>query len=145
MKTKQLMFAPVLFLGCLFSIAAFSQTVPGGGSECPSSYSIKRNNGNSVGICNSDAEIRITFLDIPSPQDIPSITSIEYEGQRIPGISFPVRGALVTVGKGYISYCVAAATGKSSGNALSKIPPGAKLILELTTPTGIVCRTDNAN
>lgn len=144
MKTKQFKSASLLILACIFSGAAFSQIVPGGGTECPKSYSVKRNNGNDKKVCNGDAEIRVTFLQLPTSHEVPSITSIEYEGQPLSNISLPASGTLVTTGKGYISYCVKA-TSKSRGDPLGKIPAGAKLVLELTSPNGVVCRTDNGN
>ena len=142
MKTK-LIFTIFLFSACLFSIAAFSQTVPGGGSECPTSYSIKKSNGNGSGGCNGEAEIRVTFLQMPSPQDIPSITAIEYQAQPVTNIALPAKGILVNNGQGYISYCISASTSKNNGNSFAKLPPAAKIVLELTTQTGVVCRTDN--
>lgn len=134
-----------LCLACIFSTPAFSQTVPGGGTECPTSYTVKRNNGHDKKVCNGDAEIRVSFIQLPAPNDIPSITSIEYEGQPLTDISLPVAGTLVRTGKGYISYCIKASSSKSKGDPLDKIPAAAKLVLELMAPNGVVCRTDNGN
>jgi hypothetical protein len=144
MKTKRLVLASAVFLACIFSSAAYSQTVPGGGTECPIAYSVKRNNGNNPKVCNGNPEIRVTFLQMPAPDAIPSLTSIEYLGQPLSKISLPANGTIVNTGRGYISYCVSS-TSKTVENPLDKIPPATKLVLELTASNGVICRTENLN
>jgi hypothetical protein len=142
MKTKQFTLAFLLLLCCIFSRASFAQTAPGGGSECPKSYSFTTNSGNGWGVCNGDAQIRVTFNQMPLPENIPVLTAIYYQGRPLTKIILPVGGELVTNGQGYVSYCLTGTGQKNNRNSFDYISHSVKIILEFTYPDGTVCRTD---
>lgn len=145
MKHRLIIFAFLLFLIYFLSAKAFSQSAPGGGSECPTSYSFKRNNGNGWGVCNGDEQIRVTFSPMPSAGNIPLLTAIYYQGQPVSKVIFPVSGELVTHGQGYVSYCLRGSPHKNKGNPFGKISASIKVVLEFTYPDGMICRTDVVN
>ena len=141
MKTIPLIFSLLFSLTCIFPATAFSQEDSGGGSECPISYSIKKNNGS--GVCKGDALVTVIFNPVPTPGNIPRLTAIYYKGQTV-GNMLPVQGHLVNKGREtHISYCVTEAVSRK--NSFSNISPANKLVLEFTYPNGTSCRTHPAN
>ena len=145
MKVKLIIFAFLLFLIYFLSAKGFSQTAPGGGSECPISFSFIRNNGNGSGVGNADAQVRVAFSPLPSAENIPLLSAIYYQGQSVDKVILPVRGELVIRGRGYISYCLKESLPKNNGNPFGKISPAIKVVLEFTYPDGMICRTDHVN
>jgi hypothetical protein len=136
MKTKFFILVFLLFLIYFFTISAFAQTAPGGGSGCATSISVKRNNGN--------AQLRVIFNPMPLPENIPLLTAIYYQGQLSTKVSLPVVGDIVTEGQGYVSYCVSAPL-KNNGNQFGIISRSVKISVEFTYTDGTVCRTDVVN
>ena len=145
MKTKPIIPAILLFLVCNFSTAAFAQTAPGGGFECPTSYSFTRNNGNGWGVCNGDAQIRVRFNQMPLPENIPVLSAIYYQGRALTKVILPAVGNLVTNGQGYVSYCLVGTVQKNNRNSFDYMSRSVKIVLEFTYPDGSICRTDNVN
>lgn len=146
MKTNVFTLAFLLFLAAIFSVKSFAQTAPGGGNtECPTSYSFTRNNGNGWGVCNGDAQIRVTFNQMPLPENIPVLSAIYYQGHALTKIILPAVGNIVTNGQGYISYCLVGVSQKNNRNSFDYMSRSVKLVLEFTYPDGTICRTDNAN
>ena len=143
MNTKLIIFVFLLFLIYFFTISAFSQTAPGGGSGCATSISVKRNNGNGHS-CNGDAQLRVIFSPMPSPENIPLLTAIYYQGQLSTKVSLPVAGDMATNSKGYVSYCVSSPL-KNNSNQFGKISPLKKVAFEFMYPDGTICRTDMVN
>jgi hypothetical protein len=144
MKTKFFILVFLLFLIYFFTISAFAQTAPGGGSGCATSISVKRNNGNGHGVCSGDAQLRVIFNPMPLPENIPLLTAIYYQGQLSTKVSLPVVGDIVTEGQGYVSYCVSAPL-KNNGNQFGIISRSVKISVEFTYTDGTVCRTDVVN
>ncbi|HEY8690706.1 MAG TPA: hypothetical protein VIM07_15830 [Chitinophagaceae bacterium] len=144
MNTKLLIFVFLLFLIYFFTISAFAQTAPGGVTGCATSISVKRNNGNGHGVCNGDAQLRVIFSPMPSPENIPLLTGIFYQGQSTTKVTLPIAGDMVTDGQGYVSYCVVVPL-KNNGNQFGKISPSIKIALEFTYQDGTICRTDVVN
>ncbi len=142
MKPRLIIFAFLLFLVYFISAKAFSQTAPGGGSECPLSYSFKRNNGNGWGVCNGDQQIRVTFSPMLAPENIPVLTAIYFQGQLLSRFILPVTGDLINKQQGYVSYCLRGSFPKNNANPFSIISPSIKLVLEFTYPDGMICKTD---
>jgi hypothetical protein len=88
---------------------------------CPESF--KRNNGN--GTCGGDAQIRLTFNQLPSTA--PALVGIWYNGNLINGIVLPAYGNINELDKkGYISYCLDG----------MNIPPANKITLQFRYPDG---------
>ncbi len=145
MKTKLFIYSFSFLLICIFSTTCFAQPAPGGGSECPTSYSFKSNNGKGLGVCNGDQQIRVNFSIMPSPENFPLLTALYYQGQLVTKVTLPVVGYLVTEGQGYVCYCLVRTSSKNNGNPFGKISPSIKMVLEFTYPDGTICRTDNVN
>lgn len=141
MKTILFVFSLSLSLIFILPVTAFAQPDSGGGSECPISYSFKKNNGG--GKCRADALVTVIFNPMPLPGNIPMLTAIYYKGQPL-GNKLPAQGYLETQGgKTNIIYCI---TKPGSGkNSFSNISAAGKLVLEFTYPDGTVCRTYAAN
>lgn len=144
----------VIFLISFFSITthnSFAQGRDAGGSDdgvinetCPTSFSFKRNNGNGWGVCHGDAQIRVVFNPMPSPNNIPVLTGVYYEDDLLTNIILPVSGDMIDKTKPYISYCMTGSfPARNNGNPRANIPPAVKLVLEFTYPSGLVCRTNN--
>src|SRR6476659_7319410 len=111
MKPKPVVFA---FLFCLTGVfsTAFAQPVPGGSIECPTSCSIKKNNGG--GMCHGDAFVSVVFTPNPSAVDIPMLTGIYYNGQTVSCV-YPVQGSVVSKqGALNISYCLTESDSKNT-------------------------------
>jgi hypothetical protein len=141
MKTKTAIFSLLFCLACIFSLSTFGQTAPGGGFDCPNSYSIKKNNGG--GICHGDALVTVIFNPMPLPGDIPMLTAIYCQGQPLNNI-LPAQGYLTTKdGEINVTYCLTESTDKKT--SVNNISPSSKLVLEFTYSNGMVCRTDNTN
>ena len=125
----------------VISVTAFAQKDTGGGSECPISYSFKKNNGG--GNCGGDALVSLIFKKMPLQGNIPMLTSIYYKGQPLSS-KLPIQGYLVTKsGETNISYCLTEPGSKK--NSFSNISPAGKLILEFTYTDGTTCRTHIVN
>src|SRR5688572_8232183 len=104
MKTKLAILAFLFLLLSFYASTAFAQEDSGGGSECPVSYSFKKNNGG--GACKGDALLTVIINPMPLPGNIPMLTAIYYRGETVPNIS-PAKGYLVTrSGETNISYCI---------------------------------------
>lgn len=172
MKTR-LLSITLLFSMLICSTISFSQPPPGGdddgvpvvlppddgstggnppgggggaGTTCPVSISFKRNNGNGWGVCHGDAQIRVAFSPLPVPGNVPVLTAVYYQGKALTNVILPVSGDLVDRGQGYVSFCMlGSAPKKNNGNPFGNIPPGVKLILELTYPNNMVCKIDYIN
>ncbi|HUS03481.1 MAG TPA: hypothetical protein VMY77_17195 [Chitinophagaceae bacterium] len=141
MKSKPVIFSFLICLSCLLSVTVFAQPDSGGGSECPISYSFKKNNGG--GNCGGDALISVIFNPMPLSANIPRLTAIYYKGQPL-GNKLPVQGYLVTkAAETNISYCITETGPKKIG--FSNISPAGKLILEFTYTDGTTCRTHIVN
>ena len=141
MKTKPVIFLLLFFLPGILPVTAFAQMDSGGGSECPISYSFKKNNGG--GKCGGNALVAVIFNPMPLPGNIPVLTGIYYKGQPLVN-KLPVEGYLVTRGRDInISYCLSE-RGSQKGS-FSNISPAGKLVLEFTYRDGTTCRTHNAN
>ena len=141
MKTKPAIFLFLLCLTSIFSFTAFAQKDSGGGSECPISYSFKKNNGG--GKCGGDALVAVIFNPMPLPGNIPMLTAIYYKGEPL-GNKLPVPGYLETKGgETNISYCLTEPGSKK--NSFSNISPAGKLVLEFTYTDGTTCRTHIVN
>lgn len=141
MKTKPAIFSFLFFLASIFSLTAFAQKDSGGGSECPISYSFKKNNGG--GACKGDALITVIFNPMPLPANIPMLTAIYYKGEPL-GNKLPAQGYLATKGgETNISYCLTEPASKK--NSFSNISPADKLVLEFTYADGTTCRTHIVN
>ena len=141
MKTKLAILAFLFGLLCFYATTAFAQQDSGGGSECPISYSIKKNNGG--GKCSGDALVTVVFNPMPLPGNIPRLTAIFYKDQFL-GNMVPAEGYLVTKGgETNITYCLTETGTKS--NPFNNISAAGKLILEFTYPNGTACRTRTPN
>ena len=143
---KNLIFTVLLMSFCLFAASAFAQDPPGNNNSgiCPISYSFKRNNGNGWGVCHSDAQIRVAFNPLPSPDNIPTLTAIYYKGNPLTNVMLPVTGEVINKTQPYVSYCLTGSVPeRNNGNPNGNIPPASKLTLEFTYPDGLVCTTDN--
>ena len=141
MKTKLAILAFLFWLLCFYSATAFGQEDSGGGSECPVSYSLKKNNGG--GVCKGDALVTVIINPMPLPGYIPMLTAIYYKGETINNIS-PAKGYLVTKGgETTITYCITGSGPRK--NSFNNISSAGKMVLELTFPNGTVCRTHIVN
>jgi hypothetical protein len=141
MKPKPVVFAFLFCLTGFFSTGTFAQTVPGGSIECPTSCSIKKNNGG--GMCHGDAMVSVVFTPNPSAVDIPLLTGIYYNGQIVSCV-YPVQGSVVSKKDAInISYCLTESASKNT--PLKNVPPAGKLILEFTYQDGTVCKTNTTN
>jgi hypothetical protein len=113
-------------------------TVGGGTTGTPPPapliYTFKRNNGNGLGVCGGDAQIRVAFNPLPTDY-IPCITEIWYNGSRITNVVLPVYGEIIDKTQPYVSYCLmGSALGTNNGNPLANIPPASKLTLVFGHP-----------
>lgn len=150
MKRKLLISAILLISFCIFSTATFGQTAPGdngtggippdgGGTgsappPAPMIYTFKRNNGNGLGVCGGDAQIRVAFSPIPTTY-IPCINEIWYNGSIITNVILPVYGEIIDKTQPYISYCLMGSLpATNNGNPLANIPPACKLTLVFGNP-----------
>ena len=141
MKTKLAILAFLLWLLCFYTATAFAQSDSGGGSECPVSYSVKKNNGG--GKCQGDALVTVVFNPMPLPGNIPRLTAIFYKGQFL-GSMVPAEGYLVAkAGETNVTYCLTEPGPKT--NPFNNISAAGKLILEFTYQNGTVCRTRTPN
>lgn len=150
---KSILLSIALTLSFFITNESFAQSTSGreaGGTEdgfiyepCPVSF--KRNNGNGWGVCHGDAQIRVTFSEMPSV--IPQLSAIWYtkknsgETTAVSTVMLPVDGDLINKNQPYISYCLTGAF-PAPGNSQGNIPPASKLVLEFRYPSGQVCRTD---
>ena len=137
-----------------FCNKTFAQRDAGGSTggyvtqPCPLSF--KRNNGNGFGVCGGDAQIRVTFSQLPTV--IPQLTGILYTNTntgiqtKVTSVFLPVDGDVINKTKPYISYCLTGSLAsilQAPGNSQGNIPPAVKLVLEFTYPdSGQVCTTD---
>ena len=148
MKTTLLTLSFLLFSFCFFS-TSFAQIAPGydgtgdgippeGGGTTTSTFvyktfSFKRNNGNGIGVCGANAQIRVVFDPMPATFDeIPNLTSIIYKGNdliKTTNYVLILRKEIINQTQPYVSYCVQGIEnlpGASDGN----IPAGEKLTLK---------------
>lgn len=115
-----------------------------GTSDCPLSYCFKRNNGNGWGVCHADAQIRVSFSQLPASNNIPVLTAIYYKDQLLTNVKLPVYGDIIDKTKPYISYCLTGSLPETNnGNPAGNIPPAVKLRLQFTYLNGTTCSTDN--
>ena len=110
MKKKLIPIAVFVLFISLFSSNSFAQADPGGsgsggGTIDPSPVSFKRNNGN--GTCGGEAEIRVSFSELP--EYLPIIAEIKYEGNPITGVVTGDIDPSQFATKGYVSYCIISA------------------------------------
>lgn len=157
MKKKLLTFAILLLITSVFT-TAFSQTAPGddgtgtgggtgpdgggtGGTTPPAPmvYTFKRNNGNGLGVCGGDAQIRVAFATMPSATSIPCIKEVWYtDGKTAPvkvtTIDYPILGSILDKTQPYVSYCITGSM-PAPGNSQGNINPAIKLTLVFGTYT----------
>ena len=138
MNPKLIIFAFLFCLTCIVSATAAAQgDSGGGGSQCPTSYSFKKNNGG--GACGGDGLVTVIFNPMPLPVNIPRLTAIYYKGESLS--TLPVQGYLVTkAGETNIAYCLTE-TGAPK-KSFNNISPAGKLVLEFTYADGTICRTN---
>lgn len=134
-----------------FCNKTFAQRDAGGSTggfvtqPCPISF--KRNNGNGFGVCGGDAQIRVTFSELPTVA--PKLIEILYvnkstgEETNITSVMLPVEGDFISKTHPYVSYCLnGSLPPQNNGNPQANIPPAIKLVLVFKYSTGQICRTD---
>ena len=96
------------------------------------SFSFKRNNGNGIGVCGYNAQIRVVFDPMPQiASDIPKLTSVIYKLTNLiqNGYAIIINAQIINQTQPYVSYCVQGIEnlpGASDGN----IQPADKLTLK---------------
>ena len=157
MKKKLLTIAFLLFTVCT---TTFAQPAPGddgtgvgggggidggntGGTTppppAPMIYTFKRNNGNGLGVCGGDAQIRVAFEKMPDANNIPCIKEVWYnDGKNAPtkvlNIQYPIIGEIIDKTQPYVSYCITGSM-PAPGNSQGNINPAIKLTLVFGTYT----------
>lgn len=137
---------------CIVSLRSTAQDVRDAGGSAdgsgpqPCPISFKRNNGNGKGVCGGDAQIRVSFSELPA--SVPQLTAIYYTNKnsgiqtRVNSIELPVDGDIIDKTKPYVSYCLTGIL-PAPGNSQGNIPPAVKLVLEFKYPSGQVCTTES--
>lgn len=108
----------------------------------PMIYTFKRNNGNGLGVCGGDAQIRVAFATMPAENNIPCIKEVWYDDGKNPvvkvtNIQYPILGAIIDKTQPYVSYCITGSM-PAPGNSQGNINPAVKLTLifgTYATPT----------
>ncbi|HUS03176.1 MAG TPA: hypothetical protein VMY77_15665 [Chitinophagaceae bacterium] len=114
----------------------------------PLIYTFKRNNGNGLGVCGGDAQIRVAFQTMPDANHIPCINEVWYDDGKvgyvkITTIQYPILGAIVDQTQPYVSYCITGSM-PAPGNSQGNINPAIKVKLVFGTYTApTVAGTDN--
>ena len=105
----------------------------------PIIYTFKRNNGNGLGVCGGDAQIRVAFEQMPSANQIPCINEVWYDDGKvgyvkISTIQYPILGSIVDQTQPYVSYCITGSM-PAPGNSQGNINPAIKVKLVFGTYT----------
>ena len=117
----------------------------------PIVYTFKRNNGNGLGVCGGDAQIRVAFETIAQMASgeapIPCIKELWYEDGKNPkvlvtNVVYPIHGEIYDKTQPYVSYCITGVP-PAPGNSQGNINPAIKLTLVLAYYTSTVGGTAN--
>ena len=103
----------------------------------PLIYTFKRNNGNGLGVCGGDAQIRVAFEKMPAANQIPCINEVWYDDGKvgyvkIVSIQYPILGSIVDQTQPYVSYCITGSM-PAPGNSQGNINPAIKVKLVFGT------------
>jgi hypothetical protein len=119
-------------------------------TPAPMVYTFKRNNGNGLGVCGGDAQIRVAFSTMPTTvANTPSISQIWYDDgknglKQVTSVQLPIYGDITDKTQPYVSYCVTGIM-PAPGNSVGNINPAIKLTLCFGPPLAVAPTTGTYN